>query len=46
MGKKFLLGTGLLIATYLVVSNATGFGRSVQAASSAYVSGVKVLQGR
>jgi len=46
MGKKFLLGTGVLIGLYLVVANATGFGRAVAAAGSAYSGGVKTLQGR
>lgn len=46
MTQKFLVGTGILIGVYLIVANATGFGKAVSAASGAYVGGVKVLQGR
>lgn len=46
MGKKILLGTGVLIGVYLVVANATGFGKAVSAAGGAYNGAVKTLQGR
>jgi len=46
MFKTLLVGTGALVAIYIIVANATGFGRAVGAGSSAYNSGVKVLQGR
>ncbi len=44
--KRFLIGTGVLVALYLVVANATGFGKSVQAVGGVYAQGVKTLQGR
>lgn len=46
MGKKFLIGSGLLIGLFIVVANATGFGRAVGAASGAANSYAKTLQGR
>jgi hypothetical protein len=46
MGKKIILGTGLLIGVYLVSAYATGFGTSLKTAGDVYVGGVKVLQGR
>lgn len=44
--KRFLIGTGILIAVYLVVANATGAGSVIQAAGGAYTGAVKTLQGR
>lgn len=44
--KRGLIFTGGLIALYLVVANATGFGKSVQAVGGVYNGAVKVLQGR
>lgn len=46
MLKSALVWTGGLIAVYLLVSQATGAGRLLQSGASAYVSGVRVLQGR
>jgi hypothetical protein len=46
VGKKFLLGTGILIGIYLIAANATGFGRALQATGNVYAQGVKTLQGR
>lgn len=46
MFKTLLVGTGALVAIYLGVSYATGAGRVIGAASGAYNSGVKTLQGR
>jgi hypothetical protein len=46
MARKFLLGSGILIGVYLIVANATGFGRAVGAASGAANSYAKTLQGR
>lgn len=46
MGKKLLLGTGILVGLYLVVANATGFGKAVAASGQAYAGAVKTLQGR
>jgi hypothetical protein len=45
VGKLFLY-TGLLIGTYLLVANATGAGRVIQAGASGYATAVKALQGR
>lgn len=44
--KTFLTYTFGAIALYIVVAYAPGFARSVGAASGAYNSGVKTLQGR
>lgn len=46
LARRFLLGTGILIGVYLLVSNATGAGTLLGGARDAYVGGVKVLQGR
>jgi hypothetical protein len=46
MGMKFLKGTGILIAVYLVLSHATEFGLALGAGSNTYIGGVKTLQGR
>jgi len=46
MLKKFLVGTGVLIGIYLLVSHATDAGKLLTSASGAYAGGVKVLQGR
>lgn len=45
MRKALVIGGGL-IALYLVVANATGFGKSVSATGSAGVGLVKAFQGR
>jgi len=44
--KKALLYTALLVGTYIVVANATGFGKAVSATAAGYSQGVKTLQGR
>jgi hypothetical protein len=44
--RKALTYTAILIATYLVVANATNFGKAIGASASAYATGVKALQGR
>jgi hypothetical protein len=44
--RKALTYTAALIGGYLVLANFTGFGKDLSAASSAYNSGVKTLQGR
>jgi predicted small secreted protein len=44
--KKALAYTAGLVAAYLVLANYTGFGKDLSAASSAYNTGVKTLQGR
>lgn len=44
--KELLMVTGALVAAYLILTNYTGFSKSVSALSSAYTGGVKALQGR
>jgi hypothetical protein len=44
--KELLVVTAALIAAYLVLVNYTGFSKSVSSLGSAYVGGVKALQGR
>lgn len=44
--KKFVALTFGAVGLYLIVANATGFGKAVSAVGSNYVQGVKVLQGR
>lgn len=44
--SKLLKYTAALIATYLVVANATKAGTLLKSGSSAYNSAVKTLQGR
>jgi 2-keto-3-deoxy-galactonokinase len=44
--KRILVGSGALIALYLVLVNFTGFKEDVNAVSSAYQGGVTTLQGR
>ncbi|HXU61117.1 MAG TPA: hypothetical protein VN962_05405 [Polyangia bacterium] len=44
--KDLLMVTGALIAAYLILTNYTGFSKSVSSLGSAYVGGVKALQGR
>ncbi len=44
--QKALTYTAVLVGVYLVVANATGFGRALGAASNAYNTGVRTLQGR
>lgn len=46
MGKKFLVYTFIAIGGYIVVANATGFGKALTAAGNTYSQGVKTLQGR
>ncbi len=46
MVKKFMLGTGILIGVYLVVTNATNAGRLLQSGGNVYAQGVRTLQGR
>ena len=46
MLRKGLLYTAVLVGVYLVVANATGAGRVIQAGASGYATGVKALQGR
>jgi hypothetical protein len=44
--KELLVVTAALIAAYLVLTNYTGFSKSVASLGTAYVGGVKALQGR
>jgi predicted small secreted protein len=44
--QKLMYYTAGLVALYLVVANATGFGNDLKAAGSAYSGAVKTLQGR
>lgn len=44
--RTLLVGTGALIALYLIVSNATDAGKLLTSTEQAYVGGVKTLQGR
>lgn len=44
--KKVLTYTAVLVGLYLVVANATGFGKAVSSTAQGYATGVKVLQGR
>ena len=44
--KKALTYTFVAVGAYLVLANYTGFGKDLSAASSAYNSGVRTLQGR
>lgn len=46
MTKKVLLYTGILVGSYLVLANATGFGKAVSAGASGYSTVVRTLQGR
>lgn len=46
MGKKLLLYTFIAVGGYIVVANATNFGKALSAAGNVYNSGVKTLQGR
>lgn len=43
---KIISGTGILIAVYLVLKNATGTTKVVNSLGSVYTSSVKTLQGR
>jgi hypothetical protein len=44
--RTILVGTGVLIGIYLLVSHATDAGKLLNAGGQTYVAGVKVLQGR
>lgn len=44
--KELLTVTAALVAVYLVLVHYTGFSKSVASLGSAYVGGVKALQGR
>jgi hypothetical protein len=44
--KKALTYTAMLVGAYLIVANATGFGKAVSAAAGGYSTAVKTLQGR
>lgn len=44
--KELLTVTAVLVAAYLILTHYTGFSRSVSSIGSAYVGGVKALQGR
>jgi hypothetical protein len=46
MGMTFLKYSAALIATYLVVANATNAGNFLKSAGSAYSQSVTALQGR
>jgi len=46
MVKSIIEGTITLIIIYLVLSNGKSFAAITQAGASAYVGGVKALQGR
>lgn len=45
MGKIVVI-TGVLVAVYLAVSNATGAGKLLTSAGSVYTGAVRTLQGR
>ena len=44
--RTIVVGTFVVVAIYLAVSHATGAGRILSAAGSAYSGGVRTLQGR
>lgn len=44
--SKVMVGTGLLIAVYLILTNPNGTSTAANSLSTGYVSGVKALQGR
>lgn len=44
--SKLLAGTGILVAIYLFVKNATGTASIIDTLGSVYADGVKTLQGR
>ena len=44
--KELMALTGVLVGLYLVLTHYTGFSRSVSSIGTAYVGGVKALQGR
>ena len=46
MGKTLLKYTFGTIVVYLVIANATNFGKALSATGGLYKTGVKVLQGR
>lgn len=46
MLRKGLMYTAVLVGAYLVVANATGFGKAVSAAAGGYSTAVRTLQGR
>lgn len=46
MGKTLLKYTFGTIVVYLVVANATNFGKALTAAGGVYRTGVRALQGR
>jgi len=46
MIKKFLLGTGILVGVYLVLSQANSAATVLNSAGGVYTGGVKTLQGR
>lgn len=46
MRHRFLMYSAGLIATYLVVANATGFGKAINATSASGVALIKGFQGR
>lgn len=46
MGAAVIEGTITLIILYLIVANADGFSKAVQAGGGVYVNAVQALQGR
>lgn len=44
--KELMTLTLVLVGLFLVLTHATGFSRNVSALGTAYVGGVKALQGR
>lgn len=44
--KQLMVLTAVLVGAYLVLVHYTGFSRSISSLGSAYVGGVKALQGR
>jgi hypothetical protein len=46
MLKKFMLGTGILIGTYLVLSQARNASTVLNSGGNVYAQGVRTLQGR
>jgi hypothetical protein len=46
LAKKIAVGSGVLIAVFLLVSHATDAGKLLTAGGNTYVAGVRALQGK
>ena len=44
--EKLLVGTGILVGMYLILTNPNGTKAAANSISSAYVAGTKAVQGR